>query len=677
MRPLIATLAFFALAPIGFSHGGSYGGGGYGPPDIVPPAPEPVAPTAPDQPSAKSPTLPGQEQDRGGLTPGAQPGQNPALAAAFADDVTSWRYWWYYNSKPYLDLKRTAQARAVITGSDDFFLGTGSGDGVRPDSVLIHDVIVPHLIEALESESSQQVLTSALLSICRLEGNAEYRQQAEATIVELLAHTDLIVVEVAAISLGILGSDTSAVTLAALLADNPQGRKLHGGHAVADRIRAFAAYGLGQIGMRTERVEVQRYIASQLQATFDSSGPTEFDVRIACLLSMGSVPLESDPDYVVPIKTSLNASVCLEAQVEWATRVALDGNLDQFIRAHAPTTLGRLLRHTQPGSHLDQKARVASLLMEALERGSDAPRQFVQSSAIALGQIGDSDNDELDVAIRAALQQAANKASDQAARNFAWISLAQVSARPGTDGTTPAAAETRKALLAAVKRGSTMQKPWAVLAIGVLERSLADAEQPTSGEMAGFLRQTLEQTRSPELTSATVVALGILRDSASEALLIKVLNRTSDSSVRGYVMVSLGLIRARASLPQIEKILVQSKYRPELVETAAVSLALMHDAQLVPKLVEMLESNSSVHAQGAICFSLGNMGDVRAAEALIERSSDAELGAVARGLALEALGLVAERFELPWNTEISVNTNYLANPTSLSNPDIVGVLDLF
>ena len=32
MRPLIATLAFFALAPLGFSHGGSYGGGGYGPP---------------------------------------------------------------------------------------------------------------------------------------------------------------------------------------------------------------------------------------------------------------------------------------------------------------------------------------------------------------------------------------------------------------------------------------------------------------------------------------------------------------------------------------------------------------------------------------------------------------------------------------------------------------------
>ena len=687
MKQLILTGLLLSLTPVLCAHGGNYSGPGGGPNDTAPPSDPGGVSSVPDQPvpssggQAGNQPVPGGSERPGSAATSGQTASSAAAAMNLEDDLTSWRFWWYYNSKPYLNLKQALKAHAVTQGSDDYFLGarhrgTAMG-GVAPDTELIQGTIVPQLIEHLAEETSQQVLTSALLSLSRLEGDAAQEAQVEAEISKLLAHTDLIVVEVAAISLGILGSDRSAVTLAALLEAGAEGRKLRGGPEVGDRIRAFAAYGLGQIGHETERTEVKRYVVSKLRAAFDAAGSSEYDVRVACLLSMGSVPLPSDPDYQVPSEGGLVASACLQAQVAWTTRVLQDKQQHQFIRAHAPTALARLLVDAERGGLREAKARSAEALLDLLESGSNAPQQVVQSAALALGQLGDSDDDELDQEIRKALERASKKASDQATRNFALISLAQVAGRPGADGSTPGAAVALKVLSARIKNGATMQRPWAALAIGVMGRSLADAGHPAPDDAAAFLRATLSETRSPELISATAIALGILQDAGSEKLLLDVLDRSSDTNIRGYTMISLGLIQARGSLSEIETILVKSKYRPELVSTAAVSLALMHDTELVPKLIEMLHSNSSLPAQGAICFSLGNVGDVRAAQALIEMSTSPELGAVARGLAIEALGLVADRYDLPWNTELSANTNYLANPTSLSSPDTVGVLDLF
>ncbi len=682
MKRLIIAGLLLSLTPAAGAHGGNYSGPGGGLGDTVPPSPSPSSSTSDPTPSPSAGEVPvaGDASSGSGVT-AAPPTAAAAAPMSLEDDVTSWRFWWYYNSKPYLNLKQALKEQAVTRGSDDYFLGVGRNGaavgGVAPDARLVQGQILPQLIEHLRSETSQQVLTSALLSLSRLEGDAAQQARVEAEISRLLAHSDRIVVEVAAISLGILGSERSAVKLAALLEGGAEGRKLRGGPDVGDRIRAFAAYGLGQIGHVTERSDVKRYAASKLRAAFDAAGPSEYDVRVACLLSLGAVPLDSNPDYRSPGSGALLASSCLQAQVEWAIGVLGDEQQHQFVRAHAPTTLARLLEDAERRGLDEAKALAAEVLLGVLKSGSNAPAQITQSTALALGQLGDSDDDELDREIRAALEKASEKASDQATRNFALISLAQVSGRPGTDGAVTGAASTRETLIARIKHGATMQRPWAALAIGVMERSLADVGQPVSGEAAAFLRATLSRTRSPELTSATAIALGILEDAGSEELLLEILDRSSDTNIRGYTMISLGLIRARGSLSEIESILVKSRYRPELVQTAAVSLALMHDTELVPKLIEMLHSNSSLPAQGAICFSLGNVGDVRAAEALIEMATSPDLGAVARGLAIEALGLVADRYELPWNTELSANTNYLANPTSLSSPDIVGVLDLF
>jgi len=42
-----------------------------------------------------------------------------------------------------------------------------------------------------------------------------------------------------------------------------------------------------------------------------------------------------------------------------------------------------------------------------------------------------------------------------------------------------------------------------------------------------------------------------------------------------------------------------------------------------------------------------------------------------------ALGIVADKEELPWNTKISVNINYRANTQTLTSPDAgTGILDI-
>lgn len=685
MKRFLISALLLSLSPLAGAHGGNYSGPGVSPPGAVGTGPkgpgDSVAPSG--NSGAPGTPTPGAPDSRPGPAAGSQPANTPSAATVDMnqDDFTSWRYWWYYNSKPLLNLKRPLASRAIVTGSDDYFLGAGesaqTGGGVRPDHKLVHGTIVPQLIAVLESDASQQELTSAMISLARIEGDAAFEAKAEAQIAGLIGHSDLVVVEVAAISLGILGSDRSSFALVDLLVDGDAGRKLRGGQAVGDRVRAFAAYGLGQIGERTERPEVKRYGISKLQATFDRAVSTSFDVRVACLLAMGSIQLPPDPSWQPPTESTLSASICREAQVEWALRVLRNQDQHQLIRAHAPTTLARLLANAEQEGLERSKTTVVRELLGHLAPESRSPAPVTQSAALALGQLGDSDADELDVEIRATLERTLRESGDHQTRNFAMMSLAQASGRPGGDRSIVGAEQTRKALATALREGTTMQRPWAALSIGVLGRTLEDHGLPRSAELAKLLRTTLAQTRSPELTSAAALALGILRDVESESVLVEVLRKRSDTTIRGYVMIGLGLMEARGSLPQIEAILTESKYQPDLVQTAAVALALMHDTELVPKLIEILNSNASLPAQGAITFSLGNVGDVRATQALIELSTAAEIGAVARGQALSALGLVAERFDLPWNTQLSANTNYRANPSSLSNPDMVGVLDLF
>ena len=48
----------------------------------------------------------------------------------------------------------------------------------------------------------------------------------------------------------------------------------------------------------------------------------------------------------------------------------------------------------------------------------------------------------------------------------------------------------------------------------------------------------------------------------------------------------------------------------------------------------------------------------------------------ARGFAAVALGIVADKEPLPWNSKISTNINYRANTTTLTGETGTGILDI-
>ena len=48
----------------------------------------------------------------------------------------------------------------------------------------------------------------------------------------------------------------------------------------------------------------------------------------------------------------------------------------------------------------------------------------------------------------------------------------------------------------------------------------------------------------------------------------------------------------------------------------------------------------------------------------------------ARGFAAVALGIVADKEPLPWNSKISTNINYRANTTTLTSQEATGILNI-
>ena len=121
----------------------------------------------------------------------------------------------------------------------------------------------------------------------------------------------------------------------------------------------------------------------------------------------------------------------------------------------------------------------------------------------------------------------------------------------------------------------------------------------------------------------------------------------------------------------------KSRFQTELLQAASIALGLLGDKELVPDLVKMLQEASSLSAQAAISTGLGHIGDARSIEPLLALFEDQEKTATARAFAGVALGIVADKDELPWNSRISVDINYRANTPTLVSPGTGrGILDI-
>lgn len=698
MKKLLLTGAFITAAGIGFQdislgHGGTYRGPG----DTVPPgggggggggAPSTPGPGGPSSPGPSGPSTPGPSTPGAPAgSPGGRKGPSTSGGAPSGPDLTVWQFWWGFNKDPYLNLKAHIHSASTLTGSDEFFLGQGqqtsAKDNLRPSEETIRQKVVPALLDALDKETNNDIVTACLMALAKI-GDSESEDgvsKFEQVIRPFLSDANQEIKETAALALGILANPASIETLLGIMNDMPDARALtsdEGG--INYRTRAFAAYGLGLIGNRTEDIETRRTIVRSLWEILESPRQSTRDVKVGALIALGLVPLDIGPAAVEDEATD-EGELTIEdwtrkEQIAYLIEFFLaerDKDKHYLVRAHAPHAIALLLDGAP-----EFKTQVVDALVPFVRKRAPGQAELRQSCTLAFGQIGDLDEDPEDKQIRAALIDAVGN-SDAQTKNFSIISAGQVGGRPGT-GDTPLAGEKemRAHLMKHLSRGKSQLKPWAGLAIGVMERSLLDKGQTPSSDALGALRIKLREEGAPSQVGAYAIGLGIARDSESASLLLEKLDRISQDEPRGDIAVALGLMNAAEAIEPIQKIVQASKYRSALLKSAAISLGLLGDKNAVPELTSMLRNEAkTLSTQAAIASALGFIGDSRSIDPLVEMLQSTDVTAKARAFAGVALGIVADKETLPWNSKISVDINYRANTTTLTSAsDGTGVLDI-
>jgi len=453
---LLATLSFSTVDDCKtYRHGGTYrgpgdtvppgggggGGGGAGPSTPGPAGPATPGPSGPNTPGPAGPATPGGGGGgrRGPMTPGGTTGP----------DLTQWTFWWEFNKDPFLALKNKIHKGGPQTGGDEFFLGHGQKDQAvdltRPGLEDIKNKIVPALIEALETQSNNDIITGCLMSLAKI-GNLDKDEDFGEKIVPFLSDSNQEISETAALALGILGSEKYIDLLTDIITNPTVGRKIVGRtNKVPYRTRAFAVYALGLIANKSTDANVINSISTTLRETLVSDKSGGKDVKIASIVSMSLLKLNKETR---------------REQVNFLLEYLGNEKNNHLVRAHIPEALSFSIVGAKNNTYKDYKNTLASEFMQRVNLYSKESREVQQSCVIGLGLLGDADDSEIDTKIREALYAIPKSVVDQQTRAFALIALSNVGSRKGTgENSFSATYDIQSYLIKNMVRGKSFVKP--------------------------------------------------------------------------------------------------------------------------------------------------------------------------------------------------------------------------
>jgi HEAT repeat protein len=260
---------------------------------------------------------------------------------------------------------------------------------------------------------------------------------------------------------------------------------------------------------------------------------------------------------------------------------------------------------------------------------------------------------------------------DDQARYFSLIALAKIGGNAN-----------RNELLKIFDKGNkALIKPWAAIALGVLVFNAAtqagDAAQADNA-VGTTLQREITDVGNPETQAAIAVALGLCKfreaGDTLESLLAK--NKQKDE-LAGYLCIGLALMDSTRSIDAIRDVVKTSVRRHDRLKQAAIALGKLGDKTVTTDLQEMLinDDNKNVAKLSAIASALGYIGDRRTIDPLIKMLDDTQITELSRAFAAVALGGVADKEPLPWNSKIAVDMNYRASVETLTNQQS-GILDI-
>ncbi|MBI1381351.1 MAG: hypothetical protein GC161_09705 [Planctomycetaceae bacterium] len=613
-----------------------------------PPPPEPTGKTPePGTGGTAGPVVPAPASTPPQLPGGGTVSGLPTAGPDLGPSKHPWVTWWELYKGDFLRVKTAVRRGGTTTGSADFFLGQDASDA-RPPAArevrreVVATRILPALLAELDRSGGPDAVIEALLALGRLAPSltaAEFRPVQRSIETQLRASNQL-VAEAAAIALGASSREEVLGTLQHLLADADAGRKLAGGE-VPQRMRAYAAYGIGLVARASAREDVRRFAVASLSRTLDSLDRSHSDTATACVLAMGLVPLETwvvrDPGGVPePVSSSRVAVLRRLEELLGARRTS---RLD--VRSLVPLALARMGADLPDGRREELKSWWAESVLAAMPRGRRDGGDFTASLALALGTLGDADDDPLDARVRAALLDLAS-VSELGTRHEALLAIGRVAARPG-EGANPWRHRDALAavLLSDLERGRSPTRAFSATALALAVRGLREQGQPVPESWSDALGKALASARAPEDQVAAAVAIALAGDVRHTALVHETFASVPKGWERCQVALAMGLLGESSSRNLLREFALESAQKPRELRAATEALALIGDHAFAAELVAQLPGLQPQQLQ-AYATALGAIGEPQAVDALLESLTQSSTGASLRGTLCRALGAIAD-----------------------------------
>jgi HEAT repeat protein len=659
------------------------GGGGYTPPSPAAPS-APVPATSPGTAPPISPASPGAQPGPpvAGLAPAAISVSGPGTLSGA--DLTNWSFWWYFNREGLLDLRRRFTESGPTTG-EALLAGHPTDIPTRPSDRALLSTVLPALFDSTADGQQATLRLSAAIALARI-GEPE-GEHVIATLSELLRERNPTLREGAALALGIDGDATVVAELITVMIGGFPAKKVLG-YKPNDRVRAFAAYGLGLAAERAPNDDMRRVILRPLLEQFrNHKEPT--DLRVAALSALSLLDIECGPALEEPMGKKRGKPVVPRYRRDLIRELwnIYEDEKDRTVRGHLPVVLGRLLAGTPDDVRDEGIARLLAALDED-------PRNLELYGIItALGIVGQAWGHASDETLRATLYAQATKQRESHARHLAMMSLSEVVSNSGAVlPPTEAQHEFEAFLLTSFDDGRRADRPWIAMAAGSFgarlrapSKLLAQTEGArgkhrngrVGADLVGRLREIVRASGSPDELSAAVLALGLIEDASSANDVEALLGSTSNKNVRGYAALSLGLMHKKSAMLKLEILLDDLRYDPAALEHAAMGLALLDRARGSAILRERLSDAHSSTTTAPLAAAIGRVSDRGSVLSLSRLATDDDMSWSVREFASIALGLICDRSDLTWRSHLAEDVNYAAWTPTLFDSAGQGVLNIF
>lgn len=642
---LLAAAFVFGFSTLALSHGGAYRGpAGEVPPDSrepsdPPPPPEGGGPTTPGGETG-GPTTGGGDiggpttggGDNGGPTTGGDSG-GPTVGGGGTGGPTTggtgrptasnkgpgyddWTFWWNFNKDQILHLKDNLRKARPKTGTAVHIFGRNKNDAdvISATDAAVNNKIVPALRNLMEDDDLNfDIQSAAALALAKVHDTTQIEKLKDMVRNENNKY-HRVVEESAALALGLMQVPSDDIISFLIETVNDDSKN-------ASFVRPFAAISLGLLNKNDDMV------VSDALLELISKKQTKVDLKPCALLALGL--LEDDrvvDDLVFIIKNNRvnvkGADKLTDVEVSFAVQaIGKIGYADKDLI----TYFGKKLLAKNTDDHIRR------------------------SIAIAFGQIQIEDD-----TIVSLLTKAIRDREDTSTVNFALISLGKIAAR-GTD---------REQIVKTLNywldkaKPTNLAQPFAGLGLGLVGRADSDEENINRP-----LRNKFAESANPRVKSAYAVSLGLARDMLASDELADVLeDKGQNKKLRGYAALGLGLSGNETHKAVIARVLIDEFDRDVRVQTA-IAAGLVGDYYIADALIETLSSGEeSQYILGSLALALGQIGDERAIDPLIDIANDSnkKYPDITRALAVVSLGQIGDRARVPVLSKVAEDINFRA-----------------